>query len=290
MYQPLVTSRVRGQDGGKGILLMLLAMFLLVGMDALAKLLTADYPIIEVLWSRFFFHFLAMLLVMGRRIPIVATTLHPGLQALRAFTVLFTNAAMVTAMFYIPLAETAALAAASPFFVALLSAPLLREPVGWRRLAGIVVGFAGVLVVVRPGAGVLHPAAFLVLAAALLYAVNQIVMRYLGGFDSPLTTVFYTALVGTLCTSALVPFVWVWPTLGGWCVMAAMGVLSLTGQYILVQAFAAAPAALVSPFNFSTLLWATLFGWVLFGDLPDGVTIAGSALIVASGIAVLRSR
>jgi drug/metabolite transporter (DMT)-like permease len=291
MFQPQVTSRVRGQNAGKGILLMLIAMFLLIGMDALAKYLTLDYPVIQVLWARFFFHFVAMILIMGRRIPVIAVTLNPRFQVLRGVTVLLTNATMIAALSYIPLAETAALAAASPLFVALLSAPFLGERVGWRRMAGIVVGFAGVLLVVRPGAGVLHPAAFLAIVSALLYAVNQVIMRYLGGFDSALTTVFFTAVVGTLGTSILVPFDWVAPTLEGWAVMAAMGVLTLSGQYALVQAFAAAPAALVSPFNYSSLIWATLFGWLLFGQLPEDIlTIAGSLVIVASGIAVLRSR
>lgn len=290
MDQPLIAGRTRGQNAGKGILLMLLAMFLLFGMDALAKVLTATYPIPQVLWSRFFFHLAAMVVVMWHRLPVVATSFNRTFQIWRGITVVLTNAGIVTAMSFIPLAETAALSSASPLFVALLSARFLHEPVSRLRMISIAVGFVGVLIVIRPGAGVLHPAAFVALGAALLYAANQIIMRYLGGFDAPLTTVFFTALIGTAATSVIAPFVWVAPDLQGWAIMFAMGILSLTGQYVIVQAFSAAPAAIVSPFNYSGLIWAVAFGWLLFDDLPDLFTITGALVIVASGIAVVRSR
>ncbi len=290
MLYPSVTRRTRGNDVGKGVLWMLVAMFLFIGMDASAKYLTADYPVPQIIWARFFFHLVVMAAIVWRRLPVIAVTLSPRFQLLRGFAVLTTNAAITTSLLYIPLAEVEALGAASPLFVALLSVPFLKEPVGLRRMIGVAIGFVGVVIIIRPGMGIVHPASFLALVAAFLYAINQVTMRYLGGFDAPMTTVFFTAVIGTVVTSLIVPFVWIVPEPEGWAIMVLMGCLSLSGQYAVVRAFAAAPAAAVSPFNYSALVWAALFGWILFADIPDLATIIGSVVIVAGGIAVIRSK
>lgn len=281
-------ARSRAPSVGRGILWMLLSMLLFVGMDTIAKYLTAFYPVTEVVWARFLFHLLPMLVIMGRRFPVVATTRRLNLQLLRALMVLLTTFMMISALRFIPLADANALVAVSPIFVTALSVPLLGEQVGPRRWAGVAIGFLGALIIIRPGLGIMHPAAVLPLTAALLYAVNQLTTRRLAATDDALTTVFYTASFGVVTTSLIVPFVWVTPTPEHWAIMIAVGFLSFTGHYASAKAFSEAPAATVTPFNYSALIWAALFGFIVFGDLPDFWTVVGAAIIVSSSLYILH--
>ena len=280
-----------GQDAGRGILWMLLSMLLYVGMDTIGKYLVQIYPVTEVVWGRFLFHLLFMAPVIATRLPAGVISHRFRYQALRAVMVLLTTSCMIGAMRFIPIADASAVASASPLIVTALSVFLLKEKVGPRRWAGVVVGFAGVLIVVRPGLGLVHPATALPLVAGLFYAVNQVTTRRLGGIDNPLTTVFYTALIGCLVTSLAVPFVWVAPKVADWGLMAGMGLGSFLGHYATARAFQAAPAATVTPFNYSALLWSVLTGFLVFGDFPDGWTMVGALIIVGSGLYIFhRSR
>lgn len=278
------------QSVGWGVFWMCVAMLLLVGMDAIAKHLAQRFPVPEVIWARFTFHLLFMAPLLARRLPLVAQSRNPRLQFLRGAMILLASSAMVTGLRYIPLAETNVLFAASPLIVTALSAPLLKERVGPRQWAGVIVGFLGVLLIVRPGFAAMHPAAAVVLLGAGFYAGSQIAARSLGSLDDPRTTVFYTALVCAVAMSAVVPFVWVAPRPVDWAVMAAAGFLSMTGHLAATKAFQMAPAATVSPFNYSGMVWATLFGFLGFGDLPDAWTVIGALVIVGSSLYVLRRR
>ena len=197
---------------------------------------------------------------------------------------------MVTGLNYMPLADVAVLFAVNPLFVTALSAPLLKERVGPRQWVGVVVGFCGVVLILRPGLGVVHPAAGLLLAGALFYAISQIAARKLGAIDDTRTTTLYTAVVCTIGTTGIMPFVWVEPDLVGWLLIAGAGALSMSGHLAATKAFQVAPAATVTPFNYSGLIWATLFGFLLFGDLPDLWTVAGGCIIVGSSLYVLARR
>jgi drug/metabolite transporter (DMT)-like permease len=278
------------QKVGWGVFWMCVAMLLLVGMDAIAKHLAQLFPVPEVIWARFTFHLLFMAPLLLRRLPLIARTRSPRLQILRGASILLASGCMVTGLRYIPLAETNVLFAASPLIVTALSLPLLKERVGLRQWIGVIVGFAGVMLIVRPGIAAIHPAAAIVLVGAGFYAVSQIAARGLAHFDDPRTTVFYTALICALAMSAIVPFVWVAPRPIDWAVMAAAGFLSLTGHWAATKAFQMAPAAIVSPFNYSGMVWATLFGFLGFGDLPDEWTVIGALLIVVSSLYILRRR
>jgi len=278
------------QSVGWGVFWMCVAMLLLVGMDAIAKHLTLRFPVAEVIWARFAFHLLFMAPLLARRLPLVSRTRNLRLQVLRGVMILLASGSLVTGLRYIPLAEINVLFAASPLIVTALSAPLLKERVGPRQWAGVVVGFLGVLLIVRPGFAAMHPAATVVVLGAGFYAISQIAARSLGAVDDPRTTVFYTALVCVAAMSAVVPFVWVPPGPVDWAVMAATGLLSMTGHLAATKAFQMAPAATVSPFNYSGMVWATLFGFLGFGDLPDVWTVIGAVVIVASGLYVLRRR
>lgn len=275
------------QSVGWGIFWMCSSMLLFVCMDGATKYLIRTYPIAEVIWVRFVFHLLFMVPLMAGRFPVLAKTRSPGLQVLRGVMVILTNVAIIVALQVLPLAEVSVLSSVSPLIVTALSVPLLGEKVGARRWIGVAIGFAGVVLVVRPGGDLIHWAAIFPLLGSISYAINQISTRRLGGIDHPLTTVFYTALVGVASTSVIVPFLWVPPDAMGWALMGGIGLLSLGGHIFSARAFQAAPAAAVSPFNYSSLVWATAVGYVVFGDLPDGWTVVGATIIVASGLYVL---
>lgn len=278
------------QRVGLGVLWMCLAMLLLVGMDAIAKHLTQLFPVPEVIWARFTFHLVFMAPLLGRRLAIVGVTRDRRLQVVRGAMILLASGCLVTGLRYIPLAETTVLFAASPLIVTALSAPLLKERVGPRQWVGVVVGFVGVLVIMRPGFAAMHPAAFVVVLGAAFYAGSQIAARRLGQIDDPRTTVFYTALVCVVVMSAIVPFTWVTPRPVDWAVMATTGLLSMSGHLAATKAFQMAPAAIISPFNYSGMVWAVLFGFIGFGDLPDALTVVGALIIVASSLYILRRR
>ena len=280
-----------GHNAGQGILWMLLSMLFYVSMDTIGKYLSQTYPVIEIVWARFLFHLIMMAPVIWSQFPRVVMSESYRYQGLRAAMVVLTNITMITAMRFIPMTEASAVASASPLIVTALSVWVLKEKVGLRRWSGVVIGFVGVLIVIRPGMGLVHPATALPLVAAMFYAINQVTTRRLGGIDNPMTTVFYTALFGVLATSLVVPFFWVMPAPADLGLMAAMGLFSFLGHYANARAFQSAPAATVTPFNYSILLWATLTGFMVFGDLPDGWTLLGALIIAGSGLYIFsRSR
>jgi drug/metabolite transporter (DMT)-like permease len=193
-----------------------------------------------------------------------------------------------TAIHFIPLADATAISFVAPLLLTALSIPLLGEKVGSRRWSAVAVGFLGALIVIRPGLGATHWAATMALLSAVTFSLYQIATRKLSTVDAPITTFLYTGAVGTLVMTIVVPFVWRWPTAEGWAIMACLGVLGGFGHFLLIQAFRRAPAATLAPFNFATILWTGLLGYIVFGDVPDLATIVGTSVIIASGIYVFH--
>lgn len=270
-----------------GIALAVLAVFLFTLMDTIGKALTARYPVEQVVWARYFFNLLVLLLLfppLGFR-RLVATR-RVGLQVGRGTLVAIATFCMITAISVIPLADAYAITFTAPLMVTLFSIPLLGERVRWRRWTAILVGFAGVLIVIRPGFAVQHWAMLLPLGSAVCFALYQILTRQLSrvrGEAWP-AMLFYLSLVGALGFTAVVPFFWhsVAPADWGW--MGAMGLLGGVGHLLLIRALTFAPASLVSPFAYSQIIWALALGWLIFGDLPDGWMLAGCAVIIGSGL------
>ena len=176
----------------------------------------------------------------------------------------------------------------TPIFVALLSAPLLGERVDAHRWLAVAAGFAGVLVIMRPGSEIAHFAALFPLASALSFAGFQLMTRIVSRTDSTLATVFHTGAGTFLWASLIVPFVWQPMSGAQWLGFLALGTLGTCAHVCLVRAFTLAPAALVSPFTYTKLLWVTVLGFLVFGDVPGTNTLAGSALIVAGGLYVVH--
>ena len=281
-------SQARPSGSSIGILWMLLTMLLFVSMDTAAKHLSQSYPVLQVVWARYIFHALLLALYLNRRLPGLMRTQRLGIQLFRSLLLLITTVLFFTGISLIPLADASAIMFVAPILVTALSIPMLGEQVGARRWASIAVGFIGALIVIRPGGESVQLAALLPFGAACCYALYQVITRSLSHSDQPLTTLVYTALVGAVVMCVVVPFDWKTPDTSGWLFMILIGFLGGVSQFTLIKAFQAAPATTVTPFSYSSLIWATLYGFLVFGDLPDAWTIIGAIVIAASGLYIFH--
>jgi drug/metabolite transporter (DMT)-like permease len=227
----------------------------------------------------------------GVRWSAVMRTGRPGLQLVRSMLLLGSTFFFFLAVKFIPLASATAIGFVGPLLVTALSVPLLGETVGPRRWAAVAVGFVGVLVIIRPGPGMFsgtaHWAIALPLLVAVCFALYQISTRILSRTDSWTTTLFYSASVGAVVMSTLVPFHWRTPDLEGWAWMAVLGAIGGFGHSMMIKAFTAAPASSLAPFTYLQIIWSTAVGFLAFGDFPDGWTLLGAAIVAASGLYVL---
>jgi drug/metabolite transporter (DMT)-like permease len=263
--------------------LVLAAVALFSAMDATSKILAARYDPVEVAWGRYL-AILALLGPLALRDPKMLRTQHLRLQLVRGVATLGAALFFIAGLARLPLADATAIAFASPLLVTALSIPLLGEQVGVRRWSAVAAGFLGVLVVIRPGSGAIGPAALLPLLSAGCWALSIVVTRRMGAGEPPLTTLFYSTVVGLALSGAALPFVWQRAGLADAAIMALMGVLSASGQYLLIAGLARGAASLLAPFSYSQMVWSTLIGFVIFKTTPAFATWCGAAIIVASGI------
>jgi drug/metabolite transporter (DMT)-like permease len=281
-----VDGIMRAEGSAVGIAWMLVTIFFFVCVHTIGKYLVADYPVAQVVWGRYVFHFIIALALLGPRLLQALRTPHLRLQLARSTFMLCSTALYFAGVAELPLATANAISFTTPIWVTMLAPAVLGERVGVRRWAGVAAGFLGALIVIRPigGEGVPLTAAALLLGSSLSNACYQITTKQLGSRDDPITTLLFTAMVGTVGASFAVPVVWTPMTQFGWLLMVAIGFCAAVGHFTLFKAFQAAPAAVVAPFNYSNLLYATLFGFLIFGDLPDRWTVLGAAIIVGSGL------
>lgn len=273
-----------------GIGLMCLAVTCFSGIDSTAKYLNTQMDTIQVVWARYVFAFLPALIIANPLSqPGLLRTRRLPLQILRSFLLLYATAANFVALHFLRLDQTVTIGFATPFLVAAFAGPMLGEWVGLRRWAAIAVGFLGVLVIVRPGFGGIHWSAALSFSAIVSYAFYLIMTRKLSYTDSSATTLFYSNLVGAAALSLIVPFFWTTP--GSWQVaalMVFMGGCGAVGHYLLILAYRFAPTSVVAPFIYTQIVSAIVVGYVVFGDLPDRWTLAGSAIVIASGLYLIN--
>ncbi len=272
----------------RGAALLVLATALFAAMDAIGKGLMQRHDPFQVVWARYAAQAVIVLIVISPRLHRVARTRHFGLQAIRSALLFMATLCGFFAFSAMPLADATAIFQTAPLAITALAALLLREPVGPRRWAGVAVGFLGALIIVRPGADVFQPAALLPMLGALFFAGYSIATRFLGRDESYWTTFLYTAALGALIASAFVPLVWVTPTWADAGLMLLMGAIGSVGQFLLIVAFNTAAASAIAPFTYAGLIFATLWGYLFFGDAPDGWTATGAAVIVGSGVYVWR--
>jgi|TARA_R110002072_G_scaffold517_13_gene3201 drug/metabolite transporter (DMT)-like permease len=263
-------------------------MLLFVTMDSLAKYLTQSYPVAQVVWARYFFHMSFLVLLFNRRIPTLLRSRRLPLQLGRSTLLVATTVLFFFAVSEMALVNASAIMLTAPMLVTILSVFLLDEQVGVRRSLAIVIGFGGALVILRPGSELFQLWALFPLGAAVLYAFYQVTTRMLSKSDGPLTTLLYTALVGTLLSSLIVPVYWLTPDLKGWTIMVSLGFFGGVSQFCLIKAFQAAPASSVAPFSYSNMIWATLFGYIIFDDLPDFWTVIGAVILISSGLYIFH--
>ncbi len=268
-----------------GIALMATGFFFYSMADMLAKLLSQSIHPVEIAWARQIGLLTgALVLVVIHGAPFLPTR-HPALQISRGLTAVVASSCFVFAVAHVPLADAVSVTFVAPFMVTILAALVLKEPVGRRRWSAVAIGFAGTLIVIRPGVGVFHPAILLVLISALAFAVRQILSRMLGGEDKIATTVAYTALTSSVLLTIPLPFFWTWPA----SVREVLLLIAMAGAYgsaeiAVMAALERAQAVVLAPLQYSLMMWGTLWGFLVFAQLPDIWTVSGSLIIIGSGV------
>jgi len=269
----------------RGIALILASTVFLGTSDATSKYLSATLPSIEIAWIRFLVFALVMLPAMLPGSPWYAMrTERRGFQLMRGAALLGSSLFFISGLRFLPIAEASATSFVSPLFVTALSIVFLGESVGLRRWLATAVGLVGVLIILRPGSGAFHPAALFSIVSALAWACTLIMTRMMSGTERAITTMAYSSIAGLGILSMLVPFVWVQPSWHDIFFGIVIGVASTAGQWIVVLAFRYANASVLAPFSYTQLLWVSLLGFMIFGEVPDVWTITGAAIIVASGL------
>ena len=241
--------------------------------------------------NRFFFHMvlvLTALVLMRSNIKQTITSRRPGLQIWRSILMLATNGLFFYAVRTVELTAATTIMFLTPVVVTILVIPVLGETVGIRRWTGVLIGFVGAVIIVRPGVIEVEMSILILIVATLTHAFYQLFTRQVRVYDDPVTSLLYTGLVGTVVMSIVVPFQWQVPMLEHWPLFVLMGLMGSVGHYCLIRSLRAAPASVVSPFSYTTMIWATGFSYFLFDELPDSWVYAGGSLIVASGLYILH--
>jgi drug/metabolite transporter (DMT)-like permease len=276
----------------RGIVLFVLGMLAMTCQDAFFKLLVADYAVAQIVALRYAV-LLAIALWLTRRegVARALATRHLAMQVVRGLVLVLDVGCFVLAVRHLPLADAHAIVALSPLIALVLAIPLLGEHVGRRRWTAVLVGFVGMMVVLRPQPAGIEPGMIFAVGAAVFFALYNVLTRRAVIADGSTPTILYTALVGVAVTGCIAPWSWHTPDLEGWLLFAAMGVLGALGQVLTVWASRDAQLSLLQPFVYTQLVWAVLLGLAVFGDLPDAATLVGAAFIVAGGVyAALRRR
>ena len=272
----------------RGVAIMIASQAVFGMTDALQKWLMDSVPLMIVVWSRFaiFLLFLGPLIL--RRPAHVTAAPARGLQILRGCAMLGATVFTAAALVRMPLATVTVLAFVGPFIVTALSALILKESVGWRRWTAIAVGFAGMLIVVRPGAAqaTVGWAALFVLGGTLCWSTGVIITRRIAGRTDAATMLVWQAITGFALSLPFALATWKTPTLAETAWLAVNGCVNLGGQWLIVRALQMTPVATLAPLTYTVLVWATLLGWLVFGSLPDGWTLVGAAVIIGSGLYV----
>ena len=268
-----------------GILLALLAMCCFGSMDGISKFLVGHYPPALVLWLR---HVVAVPLVLlvlwSRGLIVLARSARPWLQLARTTLLVIEMGIVLLAFRSLPLADVHAVLAVTPLMVTALAVPVLGERVGWRRWLAVAAGFAGVLLIIRPGFGTLSPMLLLVLLCSVMYAVYNIMTRLVAKDDPAETSWLWQSIGGAILLTFVGPFFWVPLVPAHIPLLLVLAGLGAIGHYCLIRALATVPAVVVQPFTYTLLVWATVIGYVVFGDLPDGYTIVGAVIVAAAGM------
>ena len=273
----------------KAITFNLLAWVMLPIMDGIAKYLSSDLPVLQITWARYFFTVFFTLPIMFFLFnkDLVWTT-NPKLQFLRGLILLIANICFFYSISIISLAKALTLAFIAPLIVTACSPFFLGEKVGYRRWLAVIIGFAGSLVVIRPGFVEINLASIAALITGIMYGFYLIITRKLSSSDNPLLTLLLTGVVGAIIISLIMPIVWVQPSLTEWSLMAAVGIFACIGHFFLILSLKYADASKLAPFSYFEIITNIIIGYYFFGDFPDKWTFLGLFIIVSAGIYIFR--
>jgi drug/metabolite transporter (DMT)-like permease len=256
-------------------------------LDTTTKFVSVSVPLLMALWFRYAFQAIATTIaVIPLRGTSVLRTLHPKFQCLRGVLLLASSLFAFASLKYMPVGEFTAIVMITPLAITVLAATVLKEKVSLMRWALVAGGFAGTLVIIRPGGGVFHWASLLPLALVVTNAWFQVLTSKLARTEDPMTMHLYTGWVGTLIASLALPFVWTaLPAWWLWACLCFMGLMGTVGHFFLILAYQRAPATTLTPYLYSQIAFATLGGWLVFSHMPDGLALGGMAMIAVCGAA-----
>ena len=268
-----------------GVRLMLGVTGVFAVMDALTKHVSTLYPAPQILWIRYImFTAYGLAMTIRRRGWEALQSNVPALQITRGLLLAIEILAFIVAFRYLPLADVQAVAGAGPLLTTALSVPILGEKVGIRRWTAVGIGLIGLLIIIRPGMEDFKPLLLLPLSGTVLYAFYLVLTRVVARHDRPDTTALYTGMTGLVAMSLVGPFFWVAPDVRGFLLMICIAILGLTGHGLQIKALSLAPASVLQPLSYFTIIWATILGYVFYNDLPDLPTVIGALLIAGSGL------
>jgi drug/metabolite transporter (DMT)-like permease len=277
-----------------GIGLVLVAFLAFTGIDTCAKwLVIRGMPSSEVVFVRYAVHFMLVAgLLLPRYGPVLLRSASPRLELLRGLGLLGATVGNFVAIRYLPLTVTGSILFSVPLIVCALSVPLLGEHVGWRRWAAVLVGFAGVLVIIRPGTEAFSPYILFSLFSVTSYAMYNISNRMLAGVDAVSTQQFYAGLIATVCIAPFAFGNWVWPgDPSSWVAFITIGIVAVVGHQFFTIAHRLAPASTLAPFIYVQIVYLTLSSWLVFGEPPSVWIFVGAPLVIGSGLYIwLRER
>jgi drug/metabolite transporter (DMT)-like permease len=266
-----------------GIALMLFGVCMFAFGDALGKVLVASYPVAELLLLRAAVPLAILLGLIWRQRASLPRLERPGLQLLRMVLSTAEVAAFFVAVVYLPLADVITYYLACPIFVTALSAIVLRERVGWRRWSAVLVGFCGVVIALRPSTQTVSWPAMIALGGSLSFAVLMLITRSLRA--TPDIVLASSQFTGTFSVGlVLAPFAWRMPGLPDLGLFVLAGCISIVALLCTNRSLKLAPASVVVPYQYSMIVWAVMFGYVVFGDVPSAATIVGAAIIIGAGL------
>jgi drug/metabolite transporter (DMT)-like permease len=265
------------------------AVALFACLDTTAKYLNTQMDSMEIAWARYTSAFVLTMIVSNPFTHAgLLRTKRPALQITRSVLLVASTALNFLALRWLQLDEALSILFTFPFIVAIASGPMLGEWIGWRRWSAICVGFGGVLLITRPGFGGMHPAALISFAATVCYGFYAVITRIVSRVDSNQTSLFYANFIGALMLMPVIPFVWTTPQ--NWPIalmLVGTGVLGSAGHYLLIAGHRLAPAAVLSPFVYTQLIWVVILGYLVFDHVPNSWTIAGAAIVIGSGLYLL---
>ncbi|OAN77132.1 hypothetical protein A8B78_14750 [Jannaschia sp. EhC01] len=265
---------------------MLSAILLFSAMDAVAKLLMTRFDVAQVVWARYAGQMLVVALLLAPRLPQLIRTRNLALQLVRSAFLFAATWCFFTSLSFMEIASATAVMNIHPVLLTLGAALILREPLGPRRILGIALALTGALIIIRPGGDVMTWSSLLPLAAGFCYASYALTTRFLGRNEPILTSFLYTALIGTMAASVLVVPVWQPPAASDWGIFLGLGIVGAAGQFLLIRALTTAEAGAVAPFGYAGVVYSTIWGLVLFREVPDAATILGALVIVGAGVYV----